>query len=264
MRRPPKPIRTIMKALSEGRPWSTPKMHITYAGVQDRRVAFCTNKRRDPIQRSHRQGSFYEFEELSILRAVAPKGGVYVDLGANVGNHSLFFALFMQARQVIPVEPNPLAYELLIANTLANGLEDTIVFDRLGVGVSDGHGGGFAMEQRPVNLGGARMLEGEGEIEVFAADALLDDVAPDFIKIDVEGMEMKVLAGLEKTVARTQPMIFAEVDNKNTDAFADWATACGYEIACSLQRYHTNKNHLLVRADQAQAVRQTIETLEQD
>ena len=59
------------------------------------------------------------------------------------------------------------------------------------------------MEKRERNLGGAKMLEGEGELEVFSADELLDGETPDMIKIDVEGMEMKVLKGLTKTLKRS-------------------------------------------------------------
>ena len=255
----PKAVRRLRRALRKGKPWSSPKIQLTHAEVLGRAVSFCTNKRRDPIQRSHRNGTFYELEELSRLRAVAPRGGVYVDFGANVGNHSLFFALFMEARQVIPVEPNPLAYELLVANTIVNGLSDVIAFDRLGVGVSDTHAGGFAMEETRRNLGGARMLAGEGEIDVYSGQDLLRDVAPDFIKIDVEGMEMQVLEGLGDVLDRSQPMIFAEVDNENAKSFAAWARAHGYEIAFSLQRYRSNKNHLLVPAADAARVRAAME-----
>jgi Met-10+ like-protein len=55
------------------------------------------------------KGVFYEREELEII-ATHFKGGTFVDIGANVGNHSIFAAKFLGASKVIAFEPNPTAY----------------------------------------------------------------------------------------------------------------------------------------------------------
>ena len=39
------------------------------------------------------------------------------------------------------------------------------------------------------------------------------------VKIDVEGIEIKVLGGLEQTIARGKPNIFVEVDSANLGSF---------------------------------------------
>ena len=219
---------------------------ITMGRHEGRRVLFATDKEADPIQRAHRNASFYEAEELALLRAHVKRGATFVDIGANVGNHTLYAAMFLNAGRVIPVEPNPLALRLLLLNVMMNGIEDRVIRTGLGFGLSDQAQDGFGMEARDKNLGAAKMQAGEGNIPVTTGDILLADEAPDFIKIDVEGMEMLALAGLSHTLARTRPKMLIEVDQQNYAAFDEWRAAQGYDVAETFQRYATNKNFLLV------------------
>lgn len=241
-------IKRIQKRLRLGRPVESVSLQLVHARVQERPVIFCVNMENDPVQRNHRRGQFYEMSELSRLSSIFPQGGVFVDIGANVGNHTLFAALFLGASQVIPFEPNPKAFELLVSNVLVNGLRDKVDLSRLGVGVSDVEAGGFAMQERDRNLGGAKMLEGQGGLQVHPGDALLSEVTPDFIKIDVEGMEMQVLAGLSGVLERARPVMMVEVDNEVEAAFLDWVAAQGYAVLSTHQRYRLNKNHLICDA----------------
>lgn len=237
------------RALKGGDPYVYWGLDITPARVNGQQLLFATDKIRDPIQRHHRKGEFYEIEELERIGTFFPEGGVFVDIGANVGNHSLFVAAFLKPSRVIPFEPNPLAYRLLMANIAFNGLGDVFVLDHIGYGVSDVAAGGFAMAERSRNLGAARMIPGEGDIEVKRGDDALADVTPDLIKIDVEGMEISVLNGITETVGRARPRIMIEVDNANEEAFHDWVDRVGYKVTDTNQRYRANKNYFLQAAD---------------
>ena len=54
-------------------------------------------------------------------------------------------------------------------------------------------------------------------------DSVLLQRAVDFIiELDVEGMELQALAGLERTIARWRPRMFIEVDDGNVSAFKEW------------------------------------------
>ena len=183
-------------------------------------ITFCGNMWRDPIQRAHRNGTFYEQEELSLLAQLVPPGATIVDIGANIGNHALYFAKFLGAAKVIPVEPNPVAYRLLMANTLLNRVGDVVDLTRLGVGLSNRNIGGFAVEERERNIGGTRMLEDGGDLWVYRGDTLFAGETPSVIKIDVEGMEIDVLAGLEATIATHRPLLLVEVDGRMLMPFA--------------------------------------------
>jgi FkbM family methyltransferase len=247
-------VERILRKVKFGKPFRAHDVTIIHTLVDDTRVSFCVDMVNDPIQRNHRRGQFYEQKELSDLKRLFPEGGTFVDIGANVGNHSLFAALILKAGRVIPVEPNLLAYRLLIHNVLINRLEDVFDLAKLGVGLSDKAEEGYAMQKRERNLGGAKMLPGEGDLMVVPGDDLLAGVAPDMIKIDVEGMEMMALSGLEATIATHHPILLVEVDNENEDAFFDWARAHDYVVDKTVQRYRLNKNHLLVHASQVDKV----------
>jgi len=239
-------IERIQKRLRLGRPVLAEAVTLVHTRVDDQKVTFCVDMENDPIQRNHRRGTFYELKELRALKEVFPEGGTFVDIGANVGNHSLYAARFLKAGRVLPFEPNPKAFRLLIENVLLNGVEEIVDISRLGVGLSDRETGGYAMQTKKRNLGSAKMLPGQGEIAVYPGDTLLEGETPAMIKIDVEGMEMDVLAGLEGTVKAHHPILLVEVDNAHEAAFFDWAAAHGYEVRSTVQRYRLNKNHLLV------------------
>ncbi len=214
--------------------------------IDGQRMLFAVDMENDPIQRNHRRGQFYEPKELRLIGRWFPKGGVFVDIGANVGNHSLFVAQFLRPSAIIPFEPNPPAYRLLQANVHLNGLTDIFDLRHLGFGVASGTASGFAMEKRDRNLGGAKMLEGAGEIQVRSGDDMLRGVAPSMIKIDVEGMEMEVLAGLEHTVTVHRPTMLVEVDDKNAADFQTWVEDHSYKIQRQFRHYKTNENFFIV------------------
>lgn len=238
-------IAAARHGLANGVPVSFHGIDVICCRIHGRNIRFAVDMVRDPIQRTHRQGQFYEAKELSILKGMFPLGGIFVDIGANVGNHSLFVASFLSPMLVIPVEPNPRAYRLLLANVALNGLSSCFDLSQLGYGVSNHDGGGFSMEVPEVNLGAAKMIPGTGTIEVRKGDTILRGVDPSFIKIDVEGMEMQVLAGLSETLERARPNLLVEVDIANEGTFLEWASVSGYVSVRVFQRYKPNKNYLL-------------------
>ncbi len=227
-------------------------LQLTETEIEGREVTFATNMLRDPIQRRHRKGKFFEAEELGLMARYLPEGGTFVDIGANVGNHTIYAGLFLAARRIIPIEPNPLACRLLMLNIVLNGLSDQIVFDHIGVGAADVASDGFAMTERRKNLGASRMVAGEGDIRTVRPDEVLRDETPDFIKIDVEGMEMDVLRGLQKTIRRCRPVLLVECDRENIHDFADWRLANGFQIPASIKHYAENRNFLLVPEERAE------------
>lgn len=236
----------ILRKLAEGKPVAAKNLVITHTRVAGQPVSFCTNMENDPIQRNHRRGRFYEQHELGRLNALFSEGGTFIDIGANVGNHTLYAGLILKAGRVVPVEPNPRAWRLLVHNVLVNRLEGVVELGKLGVGLSDQRAEGYAMQNRERNLGGAKMLPDAGDLVVLPGDELLAGETPDLIKIDVEGMEMQVLTGLEATISQHRPVLLVEVDNQNEAAFADWVAGHGYDVTETVQRYRLNKNHLLV------------------
>ena len=100
---------------------------------------------------------------------------------------------------------------------------------------------------QPRNLGGSKMRATEGGgLEVVVGDEALKGVDPAMIKVDVEGMEMEVLRGLEGTIRRAKPVLLLEIDDANLDDFRAWITPLDYDVVEEVRRYQNNTNYVLV------------------
>lgn len=199
----------------------------------------------DVIQRHHQKGQFYEPVEIAEMTSHFSEGATILDIGTNVGNHALWFAKFKAARRVYVFEPNPEIIEVLRSNIALNKIDDVVVTDHLGIGLSDVTADGYEIRVNPKNLGGGRMFSHGGDLTVRPGDDLIPaDEQIDFIKIDVERMEMQVLAGLAKTIARCRPPIFVEVDREHIDAFELWCRDNRYRVVQTFQHTKRNINHM--------------------
>ena len=84
-------------------------------------------------------------------------------------------------------------------------------------------------------------------VKLVPGDSVLLQRAVDFIKLDVEGMELQALAGLERTIARWRPRISIEVDDGNVSAFKEWLVRHHYASERTYRRYRVNENYLVGR-----------------
>lgn len=239
-------LNAALAAIRAGKPFTFPPFEIARSVINGKTYFFCCNFEKDAVQRRHRLGRFFETAELEAVAPHVPAGATVLDVGANVGNHAIFFADQCDAARVILIEPNPLALAPLIGNIELNRMADKLDTGFLGIGLSDCAHGGLGMRRHVRNLGGTKMEEGTGDLEVRAGDDLFPDTDFDLIKIDVEGMEMKVLAGLDRTIARCRPALMIEVDNEHLPAFRDWCKARTYREAGSWRRNPRNETFLIL------------------
>lgn len=215
---------------------------VPHRGLESR---FFTDNEDDLISRYHVQGQFYEIEELEYLRMLIPPRSHILDIGANIGNHSVYFSTHCRAERVIPFEASPRAIALLRMNCKANRAK-TFDLDQLGLAVSDGPGTVTFEHVQKDNLGSQSFTDiapvqaadsaQTNTIRTIAIDSLnLDKL--DFVKIDVEGMEMRVLDGMSDTVRRLRPGLFCEIQEPNRAAFFGWCRDYNYRIERTYQMY---------------------------
>jgi FkbM family methyltransferase len=190
------------------------------------------------IEREQARGLFFEDEELRFLAERLPCGLRIVDVGANAGNHTLFFAAVMRAETVVPIEPHPRAAVAIRAAVGENRLGN-VDLSRLGHAV-----GARSGRLRPVasgsgGLGATRYVpDGDGPVPLAPLDILVPGPV-DLLKVDVEGMEMAVLAGAAELIARHRPFLFIEVLDETIGEFIAWADAHAYRI----ERLFPDKTH---------------------
>jgi FkbM family methyltransferase len=145
----------------------------------------------------------YNVEELDFLRARTPVGGVFVDVGANVGTYAMVLSRHVGASgKVIAIEPHPITQARLAFNRAASGFTQ-VTLVAAAAGPSDGE---LMIETDGDNLGASHIVSGELSnraikvpslrLQRILGDAGVDHV--DALKIDVEGYEDRVLTGFFK------------------------------------------------------------------
>jgi FkbM family methyltransferase len=191
---------------------------------------------RDLIQKTVLQtGGFYEGRLLERVAGLVPRGGVVLDAGANIGNHTVFFALICRAGLVHAFEPVPAMHAVLLRNLEINGLRN-VVPHRAALGAAAGRAG--LQVFRPNNMGSAVMDFGGGDFPVTTIDAL-ELGRLDLLKIDVEGAQTAVLAGAEATLARCRPRIMIELRARTGEVEAgnEVLSRMGYRMTTQLSRH---------------------------
>lgn len=224
---------------------TTPKGTVVRNTIDGQDIAFVVTNPDDAIMKHHYAGAFYEAEELELIMRHFTGRGVFVDVGANTGNHSIYISRFSDCARIIPFEPNPAAIAVLRENLRLNRC-DNVDTRFLGLALA---GTKRRLGQRTPdanNLGHTCYFDdASGVVEAIAGDALIRDEAIEFIKIDAEGMELDVLSGLEQSIRLWQPTIFVEVwDSKSAD-FLDWCRRAAYRVVETFQRYEGIQNYLI-------------------
>lgn len=169
-----------------------------------------------------------ELDNLAILLRACRPDPVLLDIGANIGVHSLMFSSMAGANGVVRAfEAQRIVYQMLLGNLAINSIEN-VYTQQVAMGAAPG-----TLRLPPVdysrnwNFGGMGLIdEGPdpqfvpGSAERSAADRkedieviTLDSLAlprVDFLKIDVEGMERDVLVGGRVTLERDRPLMQVE------------------------------------------------------
>jgi FkbM family methyltransferase len=206
-------------------------------------LRFFVDDPNDSIQAHHDAGEFYEEEEIALLARNLPKGARVLDVGANIGNHSVAFARLMGASRVVPIEVQPRIIALLKLNVHLNDLSGVVDLAHVGVGFGAARGRGRVEIPQAFNpAGGAVVADENGGFEILPGDEVIGGQDFDLIKIDTEGMELEVLAGLEGTIQRCRPLLFVEVWNEKREAFDALLDRLGYDVFAEYRRYDVATN----------------------
>lgn len=178
--------------------------------------------------------STFEAGLIGGLRGYAPPGALVIDVGANVGFFTLRFARWIgPSGRVIAIEPEAANHAELVRRLGAHDLSGRVEAHRA---VADAKAGNARLVINPDHPGDHRIGD-EGEpIPAVALDAVVPAGANvSLIKIDVQGAEMRVLAGAAAILARDKPALFVEVDpaglarfGTGVDALLGWLAGFGY------------------------------------
>lgn len=165
--------------------------------------------------------------EIALVKGLMKPGEVFIDAGANIGAFTLPLAKHLGPEGTVHAfEPFRLLFQCLNANIMLNGLSNVFTY-QVGLGNVTGR-----VERRQPNLN-AFSNPSKMHVAEFVASELmvrtdprpdaeewvqvqrLDDIdfgrrGPDFMKVDVESMELALVQGGEQMLQRYRPSLYIE------------------------------------------------------
>lgn len=167
--------------------------------------------------------SLTKTKEERFLMSMDFKGKTIYDIGAYVGLYTMFFARAVgKSGKVLAFEPHPKSYQEILYNVKLNKFTNVTV-KPYGLGknqkvmnftIDPIYPARSTFELDKAKQVSKKSLAKTVKVNVVSLDGLMgkDNLPkPDFIKIDVEGIEIDTLYGMEKTIDRYQPTIFLEI-----------------------------------------------------
>ncbi len=167
-------------------------------------------------------GGCIEPNEFAFVDAFLKPGMIFVDIGANEGSYSVFASKRVgPSGKLIAFEPSEREYGRLQANLALNDLgnfqtEKIALAEAEGKGVlrlcEYGHEGQNTLGNFAHNV----LQDGTQNVDMSSLDEYLEThpiTRLDFIKIDVEGSEQRVLEGARRTLAKYRPVVLLELND---------------------------------------------------
>lgn len=191
-------------------------------------LAFPKGPSEDPVFALLNEGELPEAPALAMMARWMPPGGMFVDIGAHVGVHTLFMLRHGGAGAALVLEINKRVISLLRKAIEANNLSDRVDLSLLGIAAGEVRGKKEMVGPKR-EYANARLREGFVEdIRVRPGAALVRDTPPDMIKIDVNGEERDVLKGLRKTLKQRRPLLAIDLTRSKSQKVFPFLERMGY------------------------------------
>ncbi len=146
------------------------------------------------------------------VRIVRP-GGVFYDIGANVGFYSLLASELILPGKVFAFEPSPENVQYLRSHLEINKITNVKI---LALALCDKQGQAFFASEATGSMGHLATVGGF-QVQTSTLDSLLQSreiLPPDYIKMDIEGAELSALRGAQECFEKYHPVLFLATHGK--------------------------------------------------
>ncbi len=181
----------------------------------------------------------YEADTNNILAKYVKPDDIVIEAGANMGSETLLIAHILTKGHVYAFEPNPYTFERLKINASINDLKNVSAYDyalgeqdtniQFNIYPKDFCNSG--MSSKYMETSNTRKIDVvQKKLDTFLKENNINKV--DFIKMDIQGAEMDMIAGAAETIARHKPTIFTEACEPYNDTKALYETLkkAGYNV----------------------------------
>jgi len=173
--------------------------------------------------------------EVEMIKSLTNANTWFLDIGANIGTHTI--PLSHHVDRVLAFEPDVENYDMLGKNVAGLcAVKNNVSLTRLALGDE------FKQVDTEFNYGKTKIIQGDA-VKMAPLDILgLPKI--DFVKIDVEGMELQVLVGMRNTLLNSKPDLLIEMQDETTySATFEFLRSCKYNMYWfPVQTYNAN-NH---------------------
>jgi FkbM family methyltransferase len=190
----------------------------------------------------------------SLMRFFMKTEGIFLDVGANIGFHTLSIASLFPQAQCIAFEPNRFINAQLNSNIRLNDHLTNIVTYNIAISDRSGDIDFYMQKASSYNRGLSSTsynydMEGQDiekvRVKMERLDEVLEDAIQDkvsVIKIDTQGSEYQVLCGATQIIAKSKPVIFFEfeVDYHKADPEGKFKQILAQFSSCDYQVFLIN------------------------
>ena len=199
----------------------------------------------------HSFAKYGEFShlEVELFEQICRKDDTILEIGANIGAHTQFFSNEVGDNgQVFAFEPQRIVFQTLCANIALNSMTNVYTYH---MALSDEDGTALIAPidySKLGNFGGISIENTQkGEpVQQKILDSFIEQIENvKLIKVDVEGMEQKVLKGAEKIIKKFKPFLYVENDRQEkSKELIEYINSLDYKIYWHLPRLFNENNFL--------------------
>lgn len=177
----------------------------------------------------------FEQDELNICKKFINENSTILDIGANIGVHTIFFSNIAVQGLVFSIEPQKSVFAILLENTkiLKNVVTLNIAVSN-SLGLEDFY---VAKDDAYSSLKNTKRkaLKRVDKVVTVPLDTLMNAFGKiDLVKIDVEGFETEVVKSMSLIIEKYRPIFFIEIyegtnSNRSSKETIDFLTSKGYQ-----------------------------------
>jgi FkbM family methyltransferase len=166
-------------------------------------------------------GQEFEPDNVNILARLCDDDSRVLDVGANIGMTALALSQICPHGQIAAIEPVPRTFQFLqrnVANADSSNIKtfNFALGSREEIALMQGHPSNFACSFIADNYQIPDSNHFAHEVTIKRLDEIFCDLSLDrldFMKVDVEGFELEVFEGAQKTLATYRPIVFLEMNH---------------------------------------------------
>lgn len=169
----------------------------------------------------------YEYQDFKMLINLFGDNQVFLDVGANVGFHSLSLSKMFVNSQFYAFEPVPNTFNYLDQNLQLN-FSKNVQIHNCGISDKSGELEFYFYPEGSGNASSRNLSDREDAIKITSPVVTIDDFVSskefkskkiDFIKCDVEGAELFAFQGAKNSINKFRPIVFSEILRKWSKKF---------------------------------------------